>query len=136
MSAPRAYHWLCLTGAVFFEVAGTTLMKASQSWSMVFGAEAGVVIMLLFIGVSYYLLSLSTTALPVGVAFAFWEGVGLAFITLASVFILGEQMSLLRFAALCAVLGGVLLVHHGTSSGNRQQAEPAGAVQPRRGEQS
>ncbi|MFV0421313.1 DMT family transporter [Oleidesulfovibrio sp.] len=118
MSSVRAYHWVCLVGAIAFEVAGTTIMKAAQSWEMLYGPQLGIVLMLVLIGLSYYLLSLATTALPVGVAFAFWEGLGLLFITLSSVLLLGEEMTLKRFVALCAVAGGVLLVHHGTSSGD------------------
>ncbi len=109
-------------GAITFEVAGTTIMKATQSWSVPYGPQLGIVTMLLLIGLSYYLLSLATTALPVGVAFACWEGLGLLFITLASVLLLGEEMTLKRFIALCAVAGGVLLIHHGTSGGDVQPA--------------
>lgn len=126
MSAVRAYHWICLVGAIVFEVAGTTIMKAAQSWSIPYGAQIGIVTMLAFIGLSYYLLSLATTALPVGVAFAFWEGLGLFFITLSSVLLLGEDLTLTRFAALCAVAAGVLLVHHGTAHGDSGNSKGSG----------
>ncbi|UZP66941.1 SMR family transporter [Desulfovibrio mangrovi] len=123
MSSVRAYHWICLVGAIVSEVTGTTLMKAAQSWSMPHGAQLGIVLMLLFIGLSYYLLALATTALPVGVAFAFWEGLGLLFITLSSVLLLGEELTLTRFAALCAVAAGVLLVHHGTAEASHDDSK-------------
>jgi len=126
MSAVRAYHWMCLVGAIVFEVAGTTIMKAAQSWSIPYGAQLGIAAMLAFIGLSYYLLSLATTALPVGVAFAFWEGLGLFFITLSSVLLLGEEMTFTRFAALCAVAAGVLLVHHGTACEDTGGSGPSG----------
>ena len=115
-------YWLYLLGAVVFEVGGTCVMKMGQNGSF-FSAEGGYVLMLLMIGVSYYLLSLSTLVLPVGVAFAFWEGLGLTFITLASVLVLGESLSPGRILALCAVLGGALLVHHGTVA-TEEEASP------------
>lgn len=133
MAELRLYHWLCLVGAVLFEVTGTTLMKAGQGWSMAYGAETGVLLMLVCIGVSYYLLSLATTAVPVGVAFAFWEGAGLALISLSSVFVLGEHMTPVRFAALCAVLAGVLLVHRGTSAGEPAESRDSGSTGDSRG---
>lgn len=121
MSKPKIYHWLCLSGAIATEVGGTTLMKMSQAWTWPMGAQVGLVGMLALIALSYYLLALAATGLPVGVAFACWEGLGLALITLSSVFILGEHMTLMRFAALCCVLAGVMLIHKGTGQGTGQK---------------
>ena len=135
-STPRIYHWLCLTGAIVAEVGGTVLMKASQSWAYPYAAESGIAMMLCLIAVSYYLLALATTALPVGVAFACWEGLGLSLITLSSVFVLGEHMSLTRFLALGCVVGGVMLIHRGTAHGPENTAAPAegaGAGEPEAG---
>lgn len=121
-------HWLFLVGAIVFEVGGSSLMKATQSAAPGM-AEAGYIGMLALIGISYYLLALSTQGLPVGVAYAFWEGLGLTLITLVSVFILHESMGPLRLIALAAVLGGAVLIHHGTGHGVQAEAtENAGGL--------
>ena len=110
----KARHWHALFGAIILEVCGTTVMKLSQGWAFAGANALGLLIMWLAIGVSYYLLALSTTGIPVGVAYAFWEGLGLALVTVSSVFILAEPLGMSRFLGLCCVLGGAYLVHLGT----------------------
>lgn len=118
MEQTRPYHWYCLLGAIVLEAGGTTLMKLSQGWGFAHAALLGLALMWAAICLSYYLLALSTTGLPVGVAFACWEGLGLTLITLSSVFILDEALSLKRLLGLFCVLTGALLVHRGTGHGD------------------
>lgn len=108
-------HWQALFGAIILEVCGTTIMKLSQSWAFHGGPFLGLAIMWCAIGLSYYLLAVSTTGIPVGVAYAFWEGFGLALVTLSSIFLLNEGITLKRLMGLGCVLGGAYLVHLGTS---------------------
>lgn len=114
---PDWRHWAALAAAIVLEVAGTTVMKLSHGWDFSGAASVGLCAMWLCVGLSYYSLSVATMALPVGVAFACWEAAGLALITLSSVLVLGEVLTLRRFLGLCCVLAGALLVHAGTSSG-------------------
>lgn len=110
----NVYYWSCLLASIVFEVAGTSVMKLSQeSWPVL-----GMGCMYLLLGLSYFFLARAVVKLPVGVAYAFWEGLGLTLITIVSVLLLGERLDATRLAALCMVLAGTLLVHHGTEGGD------------------
>lgn len=120
-------YWLFLLAAIVLEVGGSTVMKFSQGLAG-YGPQGGYLLMLFCIGWSYYFLALSTMRLPVGVAFACWEGMGLTLITVCSVLVLGEAFTLTRAGALAAVLTGVMLIHHGTEHGDEADAQhPADA---------
>ena len=126
MLVTKPRHWLCLKGGIVFEVAGTTVMKMAQGWNFTHAALLGLTLMWLAIALSYYLLAKATTGLPVGVAFAFWEGFGLTLITLCSVVLLGESMTVKRALGLVCVLAGALLVHFGTGHGTTEHGTGCG----------
>ena len=106
------FYWLCLAASIVFEVAGTSVMKISQaSWPL-----TGMGVMYLLLGLSYFFMAKAIVRVPLGVAYAFWEGFGLLFITLVSAFILHERLDALRLLALGMVFCGTLLVHKGTEA--------------------
>lgn len=113
---PNAIYWFFLLCSIVFEVAGTVIMKISQAaWPV-----PGMLTMYALLGLSYYFLARAVVRVPVGVAYAVWEGLGLALITLAGV-VTGERMDAPRLAALAAILTGTLLVHHGTRQDAQQE---------------
>lgn len=113
--------WLFLVVSILLEVTGTSIMKGSQeNWPVL-----GMILMYILLSCSYFTLSKAVIKLPIGVAYAFWEGVGLCLITLVSVFILGEQLGALKLTAIVMLLVGTYLVHHGTDSGDETQESKA-----------
>lgn len=115
---PNIKYWLLLSLSIVFEVAGTTIMKASQNSYPI----EGMAVMYLLIGLSYYTLSKAVLRLPIGVAYAFWEGAGLALITLISFFLLHEKLGALRIGAICLLFAGTYLVSIGTDSPQAEEA--------------
>ena len=92
-------------------------MKLAQGWAFPHAQVLGLVVMWLAIAMSYFFLSKAVTGIPVGVTFAFWEGLGLTCITLGSVLFLNEALTLRRALGLACVLSGALLVNYGTGHG-------------------
>lgn len=117
MLKSKPYHWCCLLASVFLEVGGTLVMKLAQGWIFPHAQMLGLVVMWIAIGMSYVFLSKAVTGIPVGVTFAFWEGLGLTCITLGSVLFLNEALTLRRALGLACVLSGALLVNYGTGHG-------------------
>ncbi|MDL2314105.1 multidrug efflux SMR transporter [Desulfovibrio sp. OttesenSCG-928-C14] len=118
MTSSSLKYWLFLFCSILFEVGGTSIMKASQSFASAPARVSGLAAMYVLLGASYICLAKAVVRLPIGVAYAFWEGLGLALITLVSVLALGESFTPARRAALALILVGAILVHHGTESGS------------------
>lgn len=108
-------HWVYLGLAILAEVLGTCFMK----WGSDHGQPAGLLAMFVLLGLSYYALSLAVRQVPVGVAYAIWEGVGIVCITGVSLMLFGEHMSGSKAAGMLAVLAGIVLLKHGVRSQKR-----------------
>ena len=117
MLTAKPYHWYCLLAAIALEVGGTLIMKLAQGWAFAHAQMLGLAVMWLAIGLSYVLLSKAVTGIPVGVTFAFWEGLGLTCITLGGIFFLGEALTMRRAVGIFCVLAGAQLVNCGTDHG-------------------
>ena len=138
MLRSKPYHWCCLVASVFLEVGGTLVMKLAQGWAFPHAQVLGLVVMWLAIAMSYFFLSKAVTGIPVGVTFAFWEGLGLTCITLGSVLFLNEALTLRRALGLACVLSGALLVNYGTGQGTpkpRREDSPTGNNRAETGKQ-
>lgn len=112
-------YWLFLAGSILFEVCGTSIMKASQTeWPV-----TGMLLMYALLAASYYCLAKAVVKIPLGVAYAFWEGFGLLLIALVSVLCLDETINGTQGIALGMILAGTLLVNHGTEEGHGIHSE-------------
>lgn len=105
----KATSWFFLVISVVFEVFGTSLLKVMQAEH----PTLSLIIIFAIISVSYFLLSKSLFHIPVGVAYAFWEGAGLVLITVAATIFLGEIFTPVRAIGLSCVLGGIILINAG-----------------------
>ncbi|MEL4013895.1 multidrug/spermidine efflux SMR transporter subunit MdtJ [Dryocola clanedunensis] len=105
-------YWILLGLAIATEIIGTLSMK----WSSVNDSNLGYIFMLGMITLSYILLSFSIKRIALGVAYAMWEGIGILFITLFSVLLFDESVSLLKITGLTTLVVGIVLIKSGTTT--------------------
>lgn len=100
-------HWIYLTLAIFFEVAGTTCMKLSAGFTKSLPAA----LMWLFYGGCFYCLTLTLKKVDVSVAYAIWSGVGTALIATIGILYFREPITILKAIGLLAIIGGVVALN-------------------------
>ncbi|WKX26907.1 multidrug/spermidine efflux SMR transporter subunit MdtJ [Tatumella ptyseos] len=113
------FYWMLLVLAIIFEVTGTLSMK----WSTVSGSASGFYIMLLMIGSSYLALSVAIKKIALGVAYAMWEGVGIILISLCSLWLFDEILSVGKLCGLALLILGITLIKIGTRSDEPKEKE-------------
>ncbi|MGP3592020.1 multidrug/spermidine efflux SMR transporter subunit MdtJ [Vagococcus sp. WN89Y] len=111
------FYWLLLALAIVAEITGTLSMK----WASTSDNHSGYIFMLVMIALSYILLAFAVKKIALGVAYALWEGVGILLITLFSVVLFDEPLSLMKGAGLAALVTGVLLIKSGTCKAPGQE---------------
>lgn len=114
-------YWILLALAIAAEITGTLSMK----WSSVSDDNLGYIFMLFMIALSYILLSFSVKKIALGVAYAMWEGIGILFITLFSVLLFDESISVLKIIGLTTLVVGIALIKSGTSARKKPTATAA-----------
>jgi small multidrug resistance pump len=97
-------HWYCLAGAIMLEIAGTTSMKLSQGFTRTLPS----VLLFVFYGVSFALMTVAVKKIDVSVSYAIWSGVGTATIALIGVFWFREVLTWIQVASIVLIVAGVI----------------------------
>lgn len=99
--------WAALLGAIALEVAGTTMLKASQQFTRVW-PTAG---MAVCYGLAFYLLSIALRQMPVGIAYAIWSGLGVVLISVIGTVVFRQRLDLPAMVGLAMIVGGVVVIN-------------------------
>ena len=99
--------WLHLMLAIVAEVIATSALKASAGFSRLWPSLAVVV----GYGAAFYFLSLTLRAMPVGIAYAVWSGVGVVLISLIGYWFFGQRLDPAAILGMALILGGVLVIN-------------------------
>ncbi|KAB2330733.1 multidrug efflux SMR transporter [Cytobacillus depressus] len=101
----NAYVLLIL--AIVSEVFGSSLLKATNGFKR-FLPSLGVII---GYGTAFYTLSLTLKALPLGMVYAIWAGLGTALTACVGLFLYKESFHLKKFVGLVLIIGGIVLLN-------------------------
>lgn len=99
--------WVALGVAIVAEVIATSALKASDGFSRLWPS----VLVVVGYAVAFYCLSLVLRAIPVGVAYAIWSGLGIVLITLVAFVLYGQKIDLAGLIGMGLIVAGVLVLN-------------------------
>ncbi len=111
------FYWALLGLAIIAEITGTLSLK----WASQNGSSAAFIFMLVMISLSYIFLSFSVKRIALWVAYALWEGIGILIITVFSVWLFDESLSMVKLAGLATLVAGIVLIKSGTRKAKKPQ---------------
>ena len=119
-------HWIFLLAAIAVEIVATAALKSvvSAPWLVA-------LLPLVLIGLSFALLSIALRVIPLAVAYAVWEGLGIVGIAVIGHLLFGEHLTAGRIVALAAILAGILLLERGVGDGHAGKLQDARAQDAR-----
>ena len=96
--------WLSLTIAIFFEIIATLMLKQSAGFTKIYWALGSIAAYIIW----FWFFAPAIQALPVGVAYAIWSGIGIAAVTLISYFIFDQSLSVAQVSFIALILVGAI----------------------------
>ncbi len=96
--------WVLLISAICMEVCGTTCLKLSEG----FTRWVPSVLIFVFYGVSFTLMSFAVRKLDLSLSYAIWSGVGTFLIALIGLFWFKEPFTVLKAISMALVIAGVV----------------------------
>ena len=105
MNPTMLYAMLVL--AIVFEVLGTSAMQAAQHFTKLLPT----LVMVVCYAVAFYFLSYTLKAIPVGIAYAIWSGLGIVLISLGGYFVFGQKLDYAAVLGLGLIVAGVVVLN-------------------------
>lgn len=100
-------HYVALFLAIIAETIGTSALQASQQFTRLWPS----LLVVVSYAVAFYLLSIALRAMPVGVVYAIWSGLGIVLIAIAGFVIFGQKLDLAAIIGLTLIIAGVVVLH-------------------------
>ncbi|GGM37763.1 DMT family transporter [Dactylosporangium sucinum] len=101
--------YVFLAFAIGVEVVATSMIKSTEGFTRLWPTVGTLV----GYALSFVFLAQAVKAVPVGVAYAVWSGLGTAAIVAIGAVFLGEPLSLTKVVGVALVIGGVVILNLG-----------------------
>lgn len=98
--------WFYLTFAILSEVIATSALKSTEGFTKLWPS----IIVLVGYSVAFYFLSLTLDTIPIGVVYAIWSGVGVAAVTVVSIFIFDQKIDNAGLLGIGLIVAGVIIL--------------------------
>ena len=99
--------WILLSLAIGAEVIGTSALKASAGFTRLWPS----LVVVVSYAAAFYLLALTLRAIPVGVAYAVWSGVGVVLIAVIGWLVFGQKLDTAGVLGMGLIVAGVLVLN-------------------------
>ncbi|MBT0007540.1 SMR family transporter [Vibrio alginolyticus] len=99
--------YLYLTIAIIAEVIGTSALKASEGFTQTLPS----IVAIIGYGVAFYFLSLVLKAIPVGVAYAIWSGLGVVLVAIVGTVVFNQKLDLAAIIGMLLIIAGVFVMN-------------------------
>ena len=100
-------YWIYLAIAIVTEVIGTSALQSSQGFTRLLPSVTVIVSYI----ISFYLLSLTLSSIPVGVVYAVWSGAGIVLLALIGAFFFRQTLDTPAIVGVGLILAGVLVIN-------------------------
>ena len=97
-------YWLCLTGAIALEIAGTVSMKMSRGFTVLLPS----ILLFVFYACSFAMMTIAVRRIDMSVSYAIWSAVGTASIALIGVGWFRESLTGVQIASIVVIIAGVV----------------------------
>lgn len=99
--------WVLLAAAIVAEVIATSALKSSDGFSRLWPS----LLVVAGYGAAFFLLSLTLRAIPVGIAYAVWSGVGIVLIAAIAWLVHGQRLDAPAVLGMALIVAGVVVLN-------------------------
>ncbi len=100
--------WVLLFFAIILEVAGTTSMKLSVGFTKLVPS----LLIFVFYGFSFTLLTFTLRKMEISVAYSVWAGLGTALIAVIGILYFNESLNWIKVFGILLVIAGIVLINN------------------------